>query len=147
MKNLLFKLIKRVLRNRHKRFTLGEGNVDRYTLIEIRKLFSIYFHFIDTEFQDRFHTHAFNAVGWTVSGGYDEEVMEGVNGTKTYTKHIGRGIRRIPKMYNHRILKAKPNTMTILFTGPYNELWTEETDSWVKLITRGNTEIGRFNKV
>ena len=146
MKNLVFRLIKKTLKNKHKRFTLGEGNVDRYTLIEFRKLFSIYFHFIDTKFQDRFHTHAFNAIGWTVSGGYNEDVMDNVNGNKTHTKYIGTGFRYIPKMYNHKILDAKPNTMTILFTGPYNELWTEETDSWVKLITKGNKEIVRFNK-
>jgi hypothetical protein len=146
MRNLVFRLIKRTLKNKHKRFTLGKGHVDRYTLIEIRNLFSIYFHFIDTKYQDRLHTHAFNAVGWTVTGGYDEEVQEDVNGGEKYLKRINKGIRYIPKMYNHRILQSEPNTMTILFTGPYNELWTEETDTYVKLITKGNKEIGRFEK-
>jgi hypothetical protein len=81
-----------------------------------------------------------------VSGGYDEEVQTDINGGRKYLKRINKGIRYIPKMYNHRILQSEPNTMTILFTGPYNELWTEESDDWVKLITKGNIEIGRFTK-
>jgi hypothetical protein len=81
-----------------------------------------------------------------VSGGYDEEVQEDVNNGRKYLRYIPTGVRYIPKMYNHRILQSKPNTMTILFTGPYNELWTEETDDWVKLITKGNKEVGRFEK-
>ena len=145
MKTKILNLIKYVLRNRKKIFTLGKGSVTRYTLIEIKWLFSIYFHFIDTDFQDRFHTHAFNAIGWTISGGYFEEVMNGIGNTSTYTSYI-KGLRYIPKLLNHKILKAEENTCTILFTGPYSSIWTEETEDWIRIIKSGQIELFKIDK-
>lgn len=127
-------------------FELGSGTVTRYTIIEIRWLFSIYVHRIDTEFQDRFHTHAFNALAFLFKGGYVEEVQDGIGGGKTWLRTVKRGFRYIPRMYNHKILKAAPGTTTLLLAGPYSELWTEETDDWVRLITKGSKEVIRFKK-
>jgi hypothetical protein len=45
------------------RVALGQGYLDRYTILEIKWLFSIYFHVFNTVEQDRFHTHAFQCLG------------------------------------------------------------------------------------
>jgi hypothetical protein len=125
---------------------LGTGWVKRYTIIEIRWLFSIYIHEIATNCQDRFHTHAFNAIGWTVTGGYLEDQLPEI-GSKEEPKRVRvSGIRFIPRLCNHKLLRALPNTNTILFTGAYSELWTEEEDDWVRVLTTHGKELGRWKK-
>jgi hypothetical protein len=146
MKLLFINSLKRLLKNRCKTFKLGEGHVKRYTIIEIKSLFSIYIHEIETRCQDRFHTHAFNAVGWTITGGYLEEQLPSINHTCPGKIVKVSGIRRIPRELNHKLLRALPNTHTILFTGAYSHLWTEEDDTEVKLITAHQQIVGRFNK-
>lgn len=122
------------------RIALGEGFLDRYTILEWKRFFSIYFHVFNTVEQDRFHTHAFSGIAILLSGGYEEEVKEG---SKTYRKWIGPSIRFIPRTYNHRLLKSKPNTLSILFTGPWSKTWTEENDHYVRTLTWGRKEIQR----
>jgi hypothetical protein len=146
MKLSFINLLKRLLRNRCKTFKLGEGHVKRYTIIEIRSLFSIYIHEIETRCQDRFHTHAFNAIGWTITGGYLEEQLPSMNHTGPGKIVKVSGVRRIPRELNHRLLRALPNTNTILFTGAYSHLWTEEDDEGVKLITTHQQVVGHFKK-
>lgn len=64
---------------KRKDICLGEQNVSELTILEWKPLFSLkYFHFHKTDGdQDRFHTHAFNAVSVLLSGDYIEEVIEG----------------------------------------------------------------------
>lgn len=146
MKLFLTRVLKKLLKNRCKEFYLGDGVVRRYTLIEIRKLFSIYLHEIDTKCQDRFHTHAFNAIGWTYIGGYLEEELPHVNHPGPGKIKKISGIRFIPRLCNHKLLRALPNTHTLLITGPYHELWTEEDEDWIRLLTKGGRELGRFTR-
>ena len=114
-----------------KKFHLGEGTVSRYTLFESKRFFSIYFHHIETFSQDRFHTHAFNAHVFIIRGGYLDEIKDGIGPHKPTRKiQFNRWTYRyIPRELNHRLLLAKPDTISILLTGPYSTLWTEETDS------------------
>jgi len=147
MKKLFVKAIKFLFQKRCKVFSLGAGTVERYTIIEFKYLFSIYLHCISTDCQDRFHTHAFNAVGWTLSGGYDEEIAQKLGGigiARTY--RVGRGWRFIPRLYNHRLMKALPDTVTLLFTGPYQDTWTEETETWFRILGKGGRELVKFYK-
>lgn len=138
---MILNFIKWLLKNRSKRFELGTGHVTRYTILEIRCLFSVYIHEISTQCQDRFHTHAFGAIGWTFKGGYVEEQKDGIGpGHPTRIVKI-KGIRRIPRLMNHKLLRALPNTHTLLITGRYHHLWTEEGDDWIKLITKHQTEL------
>lgn len=143
---LVFKVLKRLLKNRCKEFYLGRGVVRRYTIIEIRWLFSIYIHEISTQAQDRFHTHAFNAIGFTPIGGYLEDQLSHINSSEKPKRVKVYGVRWIPRKMNHKLLRALPNTHTILLTGPYSHLWTEEEGDWVKLITTHQVEVGRFKR-
>ena len=121
------------------RIALGNGFLDRYTIFECKRWFSIYFHIFNTIEQDRFHTHAFDGVAILLRGGYEEEVKKG---NLFYRKWIGPSVRFIPRSYNHRLLRSKPNTLSILFTGP----WSEENESYVKILGWGRKELQRIEK-
>lgn len=116
------------------RISLGEGYLDRYTIFEFKRFSSLYVHCFNTIAQDRFHSHAFWGLAFVLYGGYYEEWK---NSTGTYCKWIGPGIRWIPREYNHRLLKSKPNTISVLITGPWAKFWTEEKDGIVRTLGWG----------
>lgn len=123
------------------RVALGEGHLDRYTLFESKNWFSVYFHVFNTVAQDRFHTHAFDGYAVVLRGGYEEEV-KAADGS-VYKNRVGVGGRFIPKGYNHRLLRSLPNTMSVLFAGPWCKTWTEENDEFVRTLTWGRKEVAR----
>lgn len=130
-----------------KKFELGKGLVIRYTLIEIKWLFSIYFHQIKTVEQDRFHTHAFNAFVIILNGSYEDEIKDGIGIDKpTQIKKFNKGnFRYIPRELNHKLLKAEDNTVSLLITGPYSSIWTEETNEGVlRVLTKGRMPLGEI---
>jgi hypothetical protein len=130
-------------------FKFGEGHVTRYTLFECKWLGSIYVHHLATEAQDRFHTHAFNSVSCILHGGYTEVVKHGFGreAPLSYHAYMSPVIRYIPRLLNHKLLQSKPHTVSLIFTGPYAELWTEETDDGVfRLITSGQKEVIRIQQ-
>lgn len=126
------------------RVSLGEGFLDRYTIFESKRFFSIYLHVFNTIKQDRLHSHAFNGLAFVLKGGYEEEYRD-TDGTLKRT-WIGKGIRYIPKSYTHRLLESKANSISILFTGPWDRTWTEENDRWVRTLTWGRKEVSRSIK-
>lgn len=117
-----------------KRVELGEGHIIQYTLFECKYLFSIIFYNWKTIKQNRFHSHAFSAIAFLLSGSYVEEVYKnGVVTTKTVNQWLKP--RWLPKNYTHRILAAKSKTWTIVFVGPWSKYWYEyfnDTNNWVK---------------
>lgn len=134
MLKLLFKILP------SKKFELGEGSVTRYTIIEIKWLFSIYLHSIETYCQDRFHTHAFNAHIFILRGGYRDEIKLGIGKDKPtyFQEFIAGDYRYVARETNHKLMSAKPGTVSLLFTGPYSSIWTEETnDDVLRILTRG----------
>jgi hypothetical protein len=147
MRDFLISAMQRLLKNRCKTFEFGEGVIKRYTIVEFKNLFSIYLHAIDTIQQDRFHTHAFDAIGWTIRGGYSEQVLTNRLRNEVIEEYyVSTGVRYIPKELNHRIMESIPGTVTILFTGPYSSIWTEETKDWIKFIASGQTTLGIYPK-
>lgn len=144
MRRALFNLVKLLP---SKKFYLGEGVVTRYTIIEFKRFFSIYFHHIETFAQDRFHTHAFNAHVWILNGGYNDEIKKGIGKDKeTSIVTFKRGqYRYIPRELNHKLLEAEPNTLSLLVTGPYSTIWTEETDEGVlRILTTHREPMGEI---
>lgn len=129
------------------RVELGRGHLIKYTIFEIKRLFSVYLHVFNTIEQDRFHTHAFSGVSFLLKGGYEEEVKETDGSFKK--KWIGRGIRYIPHSHNHRLLTSTTNSVSLLFAGPWRKTWTEEFPSTpenpgiVRVLGWGRKEITR----
>jgi len=117
-----------------KRVELGEGGIIQYTIFESKHFGGIWVYNWQTILQNRFHTHAFNAYAFLLSGSYVEEVIE--DGT-ILTKNVNQLFkpRYLPENYCHRILKAEPNTWTIVFFGKWIPYWWEyfhDTKTWVK---------------
>ncbi len=117
-----------------KRIELGEGHIIQYTLFESKRFGGIWIYNWKTILQNRFHTHAFNSIAFLLSGKYTEEVIE--NGKITLRiVHQWLKPRFLPKNYCHRILKADPNTWTIVFFGKWIPYWWEyfgDSKTWVK---------------
>jgi hypothetical protein len=117
-----------------KRVELGTGHVIAWVIFEWKLLFSIIiYHWVTIE-QNRFHSHAFPAFAFLLSGSYEEERM--VNGAicrHTVTQWLRP--RYLPRNYTHRILKAQPGTYTLVLVGPWIKHWYEwfeDTNVWVK---------------
>lgn len=117
-----------------KRVELGDGCIYQYTIFESKLIGGIWLYNYKTIGQNRFHTHAFNAIGITLNGGYEQEVIKDSLIIKEVVKK--RFIPRyLPKNYTHRILKAEPNTWTIVFFGKWIPYWWEyfnDTKTWIK---------------
>lgn len=117
--------------------SLGVGNIKRFTIIEIKYLFGIIVNIFNTDNQDRFHSHAFNAFSWMIRGYYYEEVIVSETdpskyhpywlGVSVITKKIEKS-RFIPKNYIHKITKSSPNAISITFEGPWDKNWNEFFD-------------------
>lgn len=119
---------------RKKRVELGDGHIIQYTLFESKRLFSIIFYNWKTIKQNRFHSHAFNAIAFLLSGQYEEETYSVVkrNVINQWLKP-----RFLPRHYCHRILKAAPNTWTLVLVGPWSKYWYEFFDN-AKEVGAGN---------
>ena len=117
-----------------KRIELGEGHILQYTIFEHKKFGGIWIYNWKTIIQNRFHTHAFNAIAFLLWGSYTEAVLD--NDGTIIEKEVNQWMkpRFLPMDYTHKILKAKPNTWTIVFFGKWKETWKEyfeDTNTWV----------------
>jgi hypothetical protein len=117
-----------------KRVELGDGHIIAYTIFESKYLFSIIIYHWKTIKQNRFHSHAFPALAFLLSGSYDEEVVVAGKISRRTVSSILKP-RFLPRNYTHRILQARPKTWTIVFTGRWIKHWYEYFDDskqWVK---------------
>lgn len=129
-----------------KRVELGDGHIIQYCIFECKYLFSIILYNWKTIKQNRFHSHAFSAIAFLLSGAYEQEVYK--NG-QIRTEKVNNWLtpRYLPKNYTHRIMKAESRTWTIVFTGPWMKYWYEwfeDTNTWVKY-TWGRKVLGKSN--
>lgn len=109
---------------KRKSINLGDQNVTELTILEWKRFFSIkLFHFHPTDGkQDRFHTHAFNAVSILLSGDYVEEVIE--SRQIVSLKRSRKRFLFIPADQFHRITKSS-GCRTLLITGPWGKEFRE----------------------
>lgn len=109
---------------KRKTINLGDQKVTELTVLEWKRFFSIkLFNFHPTDGkQDRFHTHAFNALSILLSGDYVEEVIE-----LRQVVSLKRSRKRflfIPANQYHRITKSN-GCRTLLITGPWGDEFKE----------------------
>ena len=97
-----------------------ESPVDAYFLFEIKNLISVAVLKFNEGRRENFHTHAFNAYTWFLSGELYEETIDG--SVYRYTKSIFPKITRREK--NHRVL-AKRDSWCFTVRGPWKDTWTE----------------------
>ncbi len=131
-----------------KEVALGEGSVEQTIIFENKKLFSIILYKWNTIDQIRFHTHAFTAFAFLLSGWYWEKVMFKET-VMTNFVNVPLVPRFLPKNYCHAIENAKPNTRTLVITGPWQKHWYEyfpDTETWVKY-TWGRKKIDKMKEL
>lgn len=107
-----------------------KSNVDGYFLIELKSLFSIALLKFNKGAREEFHSHAFGALTWFVSGDIKEE---DVNGTEyKYKRSLMPKITKKNKV--HRVI-ANKDSWCITLRGKWVESWFEVTSDKKKKIT------------
>jgi quercetin dioxygenase-like cupin family protein len=108
--------------------------VDGYFIFEIKNLCSIALLKFNKGCREEYHTHAFNALTWFLSGDMIEQEVSGK--TYKYKKSL------IPKITsrskNHRVLASK-DSWCLTLRGPWQTTWTETSQdlSTVTTLTHG----------
>lgn len=113
----------------YNKFTFGDRIVSQFVIFECKYLFSIivfYFHSTERE-QDRFHTHAFNALSIKLWGYYDEHIVNENTG-EVKVERRDRIFKYFPRNSFHKIGKGN-GCCTILFSGPWKKTWKEQMDN------------------
>lgn len=115
----------------HDRVQIGEGHIDRYTIFELKFLGGIIINIFNTTFQNRHHTHAFNAWSLMIRGWYGENILYPSIGPFKIqgwrTRKAG-SLLYLPRSLNHKIGRSSKNAVSITFCGPWAKTWTETDD-------------------
>ena len=109
--------------------------VEGFFLIEIKPIFSVVLLKFNKGGREDYHTHAFNALTWFISGDLYEEDFNGP--TKKYKKSF------IPKVTlrskNHRV-RATKTSWCLSIRGPWVDTWTEHRQGNCVTLTHGRKE-------
>jgi hypothetical protein len=122
-----------------KDITFGELSAKQFVLFEHKKLFGIIFFYFKGDMQDRFHTHAFNALsiklwGSYIEGIFDEETKE----VRFEGRH--KVFKYFPRDSYHSINWSK-GCCTILLQGPWKKTWKEYKDGKETILTWHRVEL------
>ena len=123
---------------KYNKFTFGEQVVSQFVVFEIKWLCSmIFFYFHKSKSsQDRFHTHAFNAISIKVFGEYDEHILDDEATGKYHTEKRVQVLKYFRKNHYHRIANSN-GCLTIFFSGKWDKTWKEYIDGKVVDYTWG----------
>jgi len=117
---------------RYNRFEFGEQIVSQFVVFECKWLFSIiFFYFHKTNgSQDRFHTHAFNAISFKIFGMYNEHILLSEETGFYQVKQRKTIFQYFPRNSYHRIAQSN-GCLTMLLSGPWKKTWKEYIDGKV----------------
>lgn len=96
------------------------SNVDGYFLIEIKSLFTIVVLKFNEGSREQYHSHAFNALTWFISGDMTEYKVSG--DTYNYRRSL---IPKITKRSNCHKVYSKSNSWAVSIRGPWLKYWNE----------------------
>lgn len=118
----------------------AESNVTGYWLIESKSLFSIVLLRFDIGSREAFHTHAFNAISWVLTGGL-REVVHGSD--KAVFMFPSWKPIYTPRERFHRVFGLFTTTWAISIRGPWKNIWKEYLPNLKKYVTltHGRKEI------
>ena len=108
------------------RFEFGDQVVSQFIVFECKWLFSIiffYFHKSQSS-QDRFHTHAFNAISVKLFGEYTEYILDDEETGEYHKDRRIQLLRWFPKESYHKIGNSN-GCLTLLLSGPWGKTWKE----------------------
>ena len=98
----------------------ANSTVTGYWLIECKSLFSIVLLRFDKGSREAYHSHAFNAVTWFLSGLVREK--DRVKGNKLWKASLTP--KYTPRSCLHKVVGIKP-AWAISFRGPWKKTWEE----------------------
>lgn len=113
---------------KYNKFTFGDQIVSQFVVFECKYLFSIlffYFHKCDSA-QDRYHTHAFNAISFKFFGEYTEYLYHENTNTFTTVRRTS-FFKFFPRNSFHKIGNSS-GCLTMLLSGPWKKGWKELID-------------------
>src|SRR5450631_1360188 len=96
------------------------SKVTGYWLIEIKSLFSIVLLRFDEGTREVYHSHAFNAVTWFISGRVFEYLKEG--GGRPWSPSLVP--KWTPRSCFHKVYAIR-RTWALSFRGPWDNTWLE----------------------
>lgn len=105
-----------------KDIVFGNLIAKQFILFEHKKLFGILFFYFKGEEQDRFHTHAFNAISIKLFGSYTEGILN-EDMSISYVKR-DKVFKYFPRNSYHSINRSN-GCCTMLIQGPWRDTWKE----------------------
>ncbi len=118
-----------------------DSPVDAFFLIEIKSLFSIALLRFNEGGREAFHTHAFNALTWFISGDMEEEDYDG------HFHFYSRSLipKYTPRSKNHRVW-ANRTSWALSIRGPWSKTWTEDDETHHSVLTHGRKVVERIKR-
>ena len=108
------------------------SGVTGFFLIEIKSLFSIVLLSFRPNTRENYHSHAFNALTWTLAGdGQEERLVPGGRKWRSYWPSIFP--KYTPKHNIHKVHVAR-RLVALSIRGPWQDTWNEVTPAG-KMIT------------
>ena len=110
----------------YKPIIFGDLIAKQFVLFEHKNLFGIIFFYFKGNKQDRFHTHAFNALSIKLFGTYREGILTQRTPDKVYVQYKTRDkiFKYFPRDCYHSINQSD-GCMTVLLQGPWKKTWKE----------------------
>jgi len=136
-KNKYFSFLK------YNKFTFGNQVVSQFVIFECKWLFSIiffYFHKSDSS-QDRYHTHAFNALSFKLWGKYTEYLLLDESSGAFRVRQRTNIFQFFPRDSYHKIGDSN-GCCTMLLSGPWKNNWKEWINGTVVHYTWGRENHG-----
>jgi hypothetical protein len=117
----------------YKKFDGGkESGVTGYFLIEWKGLFSIGLLHFKKGSREAFHSHAFNAISWFLSGSVTEQHLNG----KTREFRASLKPKLTPRSCFHKVI-SHSETWALTFRGPWKDVWQESRQGSLVNLTHG----------
>lgn len=122
----------------YKPIIFGDLVAKQFVLFEHKRLFGILFFYFRGGCQDRFHTHAFNALSIKIFGRYTEGVLD----ENREVRFIDRTsvFKYFPRDSYHSI-NHSTGCMTMLIQGPWRKTWKEYKDGKEQVLTWHRKEV------
>lgn len=122
----------------YKPIKFGDLVAKQFVVFEHKRLFGILFFYFKGAYQDRFHTHAFNAMSFKLFGTY----IEGILDDNFKISYINRDkvFKYFPRDCYHSINDSK-GCLTLLIQGPWRKTWKEYKNGKEVVLTWHRKEI------
>lgn len=119
-----------------------DSPVEAYFLCEIKSFCSIALLKFNRGNRETYHTHAFHALTWFLSGELVEQDIDG--SYHIYRRSLFPKLTRRTK--NHRVV-AYCDSWCFTVRGPWSSTWTEDDDTHHTILTHGRKVVEKHEKL